>query len=61
MISDHPAWEPVPLPADADAIGEVVWMARVLVGVVIACNQAPKKPLNHTECNLYGETYCHER
>ncbi len=30
MISDHPAWEPVPLPADADAIGEVVWMARVL-------------------------------
>jgi len=32
MVSDHPAWEDAPLPADAEVIGEVVWMARTLAG-----------------------------
>ncbi len=32
MVSDHPAWEDIPLPADAEVIGEVVWTARTLRG-----------------------------
>jgi len=32
LVSDHPAWEDVPLPNDAEIIGEVVWMARTLAG-----------------------------
>lgn len=30
LISDHPAWDAVSLPADAEVIGEVVWTARTL-------------------------------
>ena len=30
LLSDHPAWEPAPWPADAEALGEVKWMARAL-------------------------------
>ncbi len=30
LLSDHPAWEPVPWPADAEVLGEVKWMARTL-------------------------------
>ena len=29
LVSDHPAWEPVPW-GDAQMIGEVKWMARTL-------------------------------
>ena len=29
LLSDHAAWEPEPLPADALVIGEVRWMGRV--------------------------------
>ena len=29
--SDHPAWEPVPWPDDAEVVGEVVWAARSLI------------------------------
>ena len=28
LLSDHPAWKPVPWPADAEIIGEVKWAAR---------------------------------
>ena len=28
LESDHPAWEPVPWPDDAEVIGEVRWAAR---------------------------------
>ncbi len=31
LESDHPAWEPVPWPADAETLGETVWVARTLV------------------------------
>ena len=27
LVSDHPAWAPIPWPADADVVGEVRWMA----------------------------------
>ena len=30
FLSDHPAWNPVPWPRDAEVIGEVKWMARTL-------------------------------
>ena len=30
LLSDHPAWEPAPWPADAEVLGEVKWMARTL-------------------------------
>ncbi|MDE0166243.1 MAG: hypothetical protein OXL36_14220 [Bryobacterales bacterium] len=30
LISDHPAWEPVPWPRDAVVIGEVKWMGVTL-------------------------------
>ena len=30
IVSDHPAWNTVPWPADAEVIGEVRWMARTL-------------------------------
>lgn len=30
LLSDHPAWDPVPWPQDAKVIGEVKWMARTL-------------------------------
>jgi len=31
LASDHPAWDDVPLPDDAEIIGRVVWTARTLV------------------------------
>ncbi len=31
LLSDHPAWESVPYPDDAEIIGQVVWMARTLI------------------------------
>ena len=31
LESDHPAWEPVPWPDDAEVVGEVVWAARSLI------------------------------
>ena len=30
LLSDHPAWEPVPWPRDAVVIGEVKWMGMTL-------------------------------
>ena len=30
MVSDHPAWAPLPWPTDAAVVGEVRWMARML-------------------------------
>ena len=30
FLSDHPAWDPVPAPDDAEVIGQVVWTARTL-------------------------------
>ena len=30
LLSNHPAWDPVPLAQDAKVIGEVKWMARTL-------------------------------
>ena len=30
LLSDHPAWEPAPWPADTEVVGEVKWMARTL-------------------------------
>ena len=32
LVSDHPAWEPVPYPDDAEIIGQVVWTAWTLIG-----------------------------
>ena len=32
LLSDHPAWESVPYPDDAEIIGRVVWTARTLIG-----------------------------
>ncbi len=34
LESDHPAWEPVPWPDDAETVGEVIWTARSLIGEV---------------------------
>lgn len=34
LESDHPAWEPVPWPDDAETVGEVIWTARSLIGGV---------------------------
>ena len=34
LESDHPAWEPVPWPDDAEILGEVIWTARSLIGGV---------------------------
>ncbi len=31
MVSDHPAWDDLPLPDDAEIVGRVVWTARTLV------------------------------
>ncbi len=31
LVSDHPAWAPVPFPDDAVTVGRVVWTARALV------------------------------
>ena len=31
LLSDHPAWESVPYPDDADILGQVVWTARTLI------------------------------
>ena len=31
LESDHPAWEPLPWPDDAEVVGEVVWAARSLI------------------------------
>lgn len=30
LVSDHPAWAPVPWPSDAQIVGEVRWAARML-------------------------------
>ena len=30
LLSDHPAWEPMPWPDGAEVVGEVRWMARTL-------------------------------
>ena len=30
LVSDHPAWAPVPWPQTAELIGEVKWMSREL-------------------------------
>ena len=31
LVSDHPAWEPVALPDDANILGEIAWTARTLL------------------------------
>ena len=31
LLSDHPSWAPVPWPAEAETVGQVVWAARTLV------------------------------
>ena len=30
LVSDHPAWKPIPWPRDAEVLGEVRWMAKTL-------------------------------
>ena len=30
LVSDHPTWEPVPWPGDAETVGQVMWTARTL-------------------------------
>ena len=30
LLGDHPAFEPIPWPEDAEVLGEVKWMARNL-------------------------------
>ncbi len=56
LASDHPSFLPEPWPADAETLGEVVWMARTLVSLSEEKDEIANAPPGRGE-RSYGSSY----